>query len=292
MGPREARQLGPEGFGEQLFLTQVRAPNGECGGRNGSIATCRYPTQRPGIDRSWPYNRPMKAEDVARGVLDALDDGLLQALYRLTWVDVDGVLGDLKAGGTTVGEVADLHSIAAERLDPVADSYIRKARRNAALSGASLGAGGWMALPPGLGHLVVVIVRLAQRLSLVYGFDYRSARGEIELWKALAHAVDADVDWEGTEAELMRRLPVVVTGTGTFANPLLLKALQAVVMRIAIAAGTRVTRWVPVVGGGSGMVLNYLQVNAIGQKLKTTWRGRHAISGFDPRAAVEVEVLR
>ena len=148
-----------------------------------------------------------------------------------------------------------------------------------------------MGLPSGLIHMVVVILRLGQRLSLAYGFDYRTDRGEIELWKALARAVDAKVDWEGTEAELMRRLPAVVTGTGTFSNPLLLKAFQSVVVRIATGAGLHVSRWMPVVGSGTGLVVNYLEVDKIGRRLKEGWRANHALEDFNPKQAVEVEIV-
>jgi len=233
----------------------------------------------------------MTPEDVARSLLDAFDDGLFQTFYRLTWVKPETVLKDVRGSGADIADLAGCGALPTEQLDGVADRYIRRARRSAAISGISLGAGGWVGLPPGLGHLVVVIVRMAQRISLTYGFDYRTDRGEIELWKGLAAATGANIDWEGTEAELMRRLPVVVTGTGTFSNPLLLKAFQAVVTRIAIASGMRVTRWVPVVGGGSGGVLNWLHVDSIGRRLKETWRSQHALMGFDPTGAVEVEVL-
>ncbi len=234
----------------------------------------------------------MKPEDLARSLLDAFDEGIFQSAYRMGSVDVSTVLADLSRRGARVGALEEVAALPTEQIDPLVDMYVRKARRQAAVSGISLGAGGWIGLPGGLGHLVLLIVRLAQRISVAYGFDYRTDRGEIELWKALASATGAELDWEGTEAELMRRLPVVVTGTGTFANPLLLKAFQAVVIRVSVAAGLRVTRWVPVVGGGSGLVLNWLQVDAIGRQLKQTWRNRHGIAGFDPSGAVEVEILR
>ncbi len=234
----------------------------------------------------------VKAEELARAIFEVVDDGLFQALYRLTWVSDRSVLVEVREAGLLAEEVADLAGLPTDELDPIADLWIRRARRAAAVSGISLGAGGWISLPPGLGHLVVVIVRMAQRISLTYGFDYRTDRGEIELWKGLARAVGAEVDWEGTEAELMRRLPVVVTGTGTFANPLLLKAFQAVVLRIALAAGLRMGRWIPgVVGGGSGAVLNWLQVRSIGNSLKQNWRERHALGQVDTAGAIEVEVL-
>ena len=234
----------------------------------------------------------MRADDLARALLDALDDGLFQHLYRLSSVDPKEVVSDLASRGARVNGLESIASLGVEELDPLVDRYVKDARRQAAMSGLSLGAGGWLGLPPGLMHLVVSVVRLAQRISLAYGFDYRTDRGEIELWKALARAVDADVDFEGSEAELLRRLPAVVTGTGTFQNPLLLKAFQAVVGRVALGAGMHVTRWVPVVGGGSGMLLNYLQVGQIGRRLKDSFRSRHALGSFDRAGAIEVEVLR
>jgi hypothetical protein len=235
--------------------------------------------------------RRVKTEDFARGLLDTLDEGLFQTVYRMGSVDVDDVLRKIRNAGVEVDGLDDLGSVPTEELDPIVNGYIRRARFAAAASGISFGFGGWLSLPPGLAHLVVVCLRLAQRTSLVYGFDHRTDRGEIELWKALAAATGANVDWEGTEAELMRRLPAVVTGTGTFSNPLLLKAFQAVVVRVALAAGLRATRWVPMVGSGSGLVLNYLQVDRIGRQLKQNWRARHVIDRFDRSAAVEVEIL-
>ena len=233
----------------------------------------------------------MNAEDLAQSLFDTIDDGILQGLYKLASVAPDDVLGDLRSRGRSVAELRDLGAVPVEVLDRLVDAYIREARRSAALSGGAIGLGGWVGLPSGLAHLVVVLLRLSQRISLAYGFDYRTSRGEIEMWKALAGSVGADVDWEGTEAELMRRLPAVITGTGTFANPLMLKAVQAVVTRVALSSGLRLSRAVPVVGAGSGFVLNFVHVDRVGKRLKTSYRNRHAISGFDPRGAVEVEIV-
>jgi hypothetical protein len=234
----------------------------------------------------------VKAQDIASGFLNSLDEGMFQAVYRLASVDEAEIFKELKTFGLNVDSLEAVGRLPTQTLDSLADRFIRRARRTAALSGASLGLGGWLGLPSGLVHMVVVILRLGQRLSLTYGFDYRSDRGEIELWKALARAVDAKVDWEGTEAELMRRLPAVVTGTGTFSNPLLLKAFQSVVMRVAASAGLHLTRWVPLVGGGTGLVINYLEVDKIGRRLKADWRANHALADFKPEDAQEVEILR
>ena len=233
----------------------------------------------------------MKAEDLARSVFDTLDDGILQGLYKLASVSPDDVLADLRSKGRAVSGLPEVSDVPVEILDAVADVYIRDARRSAAMSGGAMGLTGWIGIPSSLAHLVIVLLRLSQRISLAYGFDYRTSRGEIEMWKALAGSVGADVDWEGTEAELMRRLPAVITGTGTFANPLLLKAVQAVVTRVALNSSLRVTRAVPVVGAGSGFLLNFVHVDRVGKRLKASYRNRHAISGFDPSGALVVEIV-
>jgi hypothetical protein len=233
----------------------------------------------------------MSPEELARLLLETLDEGVVQRLYRAASVPPDSVLADFAARGEPVRNFSELQKIPTERIDPLATRYVRSARLHSAILGAGVGSAGWIGLPSGLAHVAVVLVRLAQRVSLAYGFDYRSDRGEIELWKALALALDAKVDWEGTEAELLRKLPVVVTGTGTFANPLLLKAIQSVVLQIARTAGLRSARWVPVVGGGTALVLNWLHVDRVGRRLQAFYRQRHMLTAFDTSRAVLAEVV-
>ena len=234
----------------------------------------------------------MRAEDWAKTMFNAVDQGIVQSLYDAASVQPGAVFGDLSASDEPISDFLQVAALPVEVIDPLADRYVRQARRDAAISGISLGLGGWMGLPPGLIHMTVLILRLSQRLSVVYGHDFRTARGEIELWKAMAAAVGANVEWEGTETQMMARLPVAFTGTGAFGSPLLVKAAQAVLTRLAVLAGTRVTRWVPVVGGGTSAIINYLEMDRIGRRLKETWRAQHAVVGFDPEAAIEVEVLR
>ena len=234
----------------------------------------------------------VKAEDIASTFLDSLDEGMFQTIYRLASVDENEVLRDLRGFGLQVDNLSSVAGLPLPSLDALADRYVKRAKRSAALSGASLGMGGWLGLPSGLVHMVVVILRLGQRLSLTYGFDFRTDRGEIELWKALAKAVGAKVNWEGSEADLMRRLPAVVTGTGTFSNPLLLQAFQSVVVRVATRAGLHATRWVPVVGGGTSLIVNYLEIDKVGRDLKGSYRAQHALVDFRRDQAIEVEILR
>jgi len=233
----------------------------------------------------------VKADDLTKAVFDTIDEGVLQRLYQVASVEPEAVLDDVRKGGHAVESLHDLQKLPTEVLDALVDGYIQRAKRVAAVGGVSLGLGGWLGLGPGLSQLLVVILRLGQRISLAYGFDYRTDRGELELWKGIAAAVGASLRWEGVEAELIKRLPVAVTGSGTFTNPLLMQALRAVIARVALSSGRQVTRWLPLVGGGTGMIFNYLEVDRIGRRMKATWRSQHVISSFDPNSAIEVEII-
>jgi len=233
----------------------------------------------------------MKADQLARAVFDAIDEGVLQRLYQVASVQPEAILADLREAGHQIDSIEQVQELPTEVLDALADRYIQSAKRKAAMGGASMGLGGWLGLAPGLSQMLVLVLRLAQRISLTYGFDYRSEQGELELWKGLASAVGASLRWEGTEIELMKRLPVAVTGSGALTNPLLMQALRAVIGRVALTSSRQVSRWLPLVGSGTGMVFNYLEVDRIGRRLKANWRSQHVISSFDTNSAIEVEIL-
>tara|TARA_Y100001968_G_scaffold332461_1_gene390712 strand:+ start:380 stop:1090 length:711 start_codon:yes stop_codon:yes gene_type:complete len=233
----------------------------------------------------------MKVDEVAQAVFDAIDEGVLHRLYQLASVEPDQVLADLRQSGHPVQSIEQLQTLPTEVLDRQADLYIRSAKRKAAFGGASMGMGGWLGLGPGLSQMLVVALRLSQRISLVYGFDYRDERGELELWKGLAAAVGASLRWEGTEAELWGRLPAAITGSGALSNPLITQALRSVVKGLALRSSGQLSRWLPLVGGGAGMVFNYLEVDRMGRRLKGDWRARHLIASFEKDSAIEVEIL-
>jgi hypothetical protein len=233
----------------------------------------------------------MRVDDLAHSIFETIDEGLFQRLYQVASVEPEAILADLRQAGHLVESLAEVQELPTEVLDALADSYIKSARRTAAMGGVSLGVGGWLGLAPGLAQLLVLVLRLGQRISLVYGFDYRSGQGELDLWKGIASAVGASLRWEGTGAEVVKRLPVAVTGSGAFTNPLLMQALRAVVARVALSSGRQLSRWLPLIGGGTGMVFNYLEVDRIGRRLKDNWRAQHVISSFDRGSAIEVEII-
>ena len=75
--------------------------------------------------------------------------------------------------------------------------------------GAAGGAAGAAGVPPEVLALLVQTLRLAQRLSVVYGFDPETDRGQVMLWRAMGAAYDVDMP-DGQLTVKVRDLPSTV----------------------------------------------------------------------------------
>jgi len=207
-------------------------------------------------------------------------------------VDPERFLAQLRRRGVRVHTLDDLRAVDPDRLDRIAGDEIRSARRRSAVSGVGLGMGGWLAIPPDIAHQLVSLVTLAQRLSLVYGVDFRTGRGEIELWKGIAEAVGAKVDITGTPTDVARRMPVQLGRSRIALHPIAWRLAQAVARRLALRVSTPLGRMVPVLSGGIGGVTNYVQMGRAGQRMMAYYRGRRGAEGVEIGESIEVEVVQ
>ncbi len=227
-----------------------------------------------------------------RDVSPVLTEDVLPVLYRAVSVEPERFWAQLRRRGVRVYTLDDLGRIDPEVLDQVARDEIRGARRMSAVSGVGLGMGGWLAIPPDIAHQVVSLIKLGQRLSLVYGVDFRTGQGEIELWKAIADSVGATVDITGTPGDVARRMPTQLGRTRIALHPIAWRLAQAVLRRLALRVSTPLARVVPVLSGGIGGVTNYVQMGRAGQRMMAYYRGRRFPDGAGSLAGVEVEVVR
>ncbi len=214
--------------------------------------------------------------DWLRQVQEGNDEGLVGHLYHLASVPPSEVLATLRQEGVTVYAPEHVLEVPTERLDPIADKIIRKALWRGTFYGATFGMGGLLSVPPELAYLFLTIVRLAQRISLCYGQEYESLRGQIELWSTLGRGVGIELDIEGLETDVYRRLPVVF-GKGPFRDPLLIKAAQKVLVTIGFRVSSRVARFVPFLGAGVGLASTYAYLAGIGKRMKEDCRTRHQL---------------
>ncbi len=122
--------------------------------------------------------------------------GLTRA-YSTVRVDPDKFLLQLRAGyRMPISGYHGVYSLEIGEIDAVADSVIRAGMKIAAVEGAGFGLGGLITIVPDLGILSAITMRTIEKLSLVYGFQYKTDEEIAELWMAAASAAGVDVSRE------------------------------------------------------------------------------------------------
>jgi uncharacterized protein (DUF697 family) len=132
----------------------------------------------------------------------------------------------------------------------------------AALEGIGLGLGGFMTIVPDMGVLSAITLRMLQKLSLLYGFDYATEDETAGLWIAAASAAGLDLGRDFVEKQAVERL------------------VPRIIDRIAVKVGAEVAeKWaariVPVVSAGAGGAINYYFVRAWGRRAQRHFLARH-----------------
>ena len=198
----------------------------------------------------------------------------LLRIYELISVSADDILADARGLGIQITSIEELRAVRTSVLDGLADQYIRNAKLMTSLSGAGLGAGGLMLVGPELSILAANILRMAQRLAIVYGFDYRSPGETFHVWAALARALGVEKVTDGTAQVAVRNLPkLLASGAKTGAFKSLIKMIAA---RLGLLVTERgLARALPLVGAAVAGVTNYQLVRDLGGKIQGYFRERH-----------------
>jgi uncharacterized protein (DUF697 family) len=157
---------------------------------------------------------------------------------------------------------SDMQGIDEETLHPIAQRVITSAKRTAALEGTGLGFGGLLTIVPDMGILSAITIRMLQRLSLIYGFEYATEEEVTDLWLAAASAAGVDLGRELIEKQAMERV------------------VPRVIDRIAARVGAEVAekwsgRLIPILSAGIGGSLNYYFVRSWGRRAQCHFLERH-----------------
>ena len=156
----------------------------------------------------------------------------------------------------------DVYQLPERHLLAVADRIIYSSARMAALEGMGLGIGGFATVLPDMGILAAITLRMLQKLSLVYGFEYSTAEEIAALWVAAATAAGVNFTREFLEKQAIERL------------------LPRVIDAMAAKLGAEVAeKWagrvVPLLGAGAAAALNYYFVRAWGRRAHKHFLERH-----------------
>jgi uncharacterized protein (DUF697 family) len=188
--------------------------------------------------------------------------GFLRA-YQTLQVDPQKYLLEMKrAHRLPIHTWSDMFHVEESVVHAHANRIIKSSMRTAGLEGAGLGLGGMMTIVPDAGILTAITIRMLQRLSLIYGFEYQTEDETTDLWMAAASAAGLDLgrDFVGKHAAEM--------------------IVPRIIDRIAIKMGSEVAekwagRLVPVVSAGFAATLNYYFVRAWGRRAQKHFAERH-----------------
>ncbi len=201
----------------------------------------------------------MRSPSVVRAALRA---GLSRA-YRQVQVDPKKYLEHLRqAHRLPVQSYDDMFYLGPEALNPHAHTIIRASSKAGAFEGMGFGLGGAFTVVPDLGVLATITIRLLQKLSLLYGFNYQTEDEEIELWLAAATAAGLDIGRDFIEKQAVEKL------------------VPRIVDRVAVKIGADVAeewvgRFVPIVSAGVAGTLNYYFVRSWGRRAQKHFEERH-----------------
>lgn len=187
----------------------------------------------------------------------------LTRAYETVRVHPDEYLMHLRmAHGVPAASYDGLFTLPVAELDSIALQTVRGAMKMAGAEGAGLGFGGFATVVPDMGILSAITMRMVQKLSLIYGFQYNTDEEIAELWVAAATAAGIDISKEVLERTLLRGF------------------VERVIGRIATRMSTEfaekaVARAVPILSSAVGALLNYYFVRAWGNRALEHFRQRH-----------------
>lgn len=220
-------------------------------------------------------------QELASRAADRLDVGMIPAVYAAASVPTPDIRAELRAAGLAfLDHEAGLEPAMAE-LDAAAAATVAIARRQATALGVASGVMGAAGVPPEVvGHLVQVL-RLGQRLAVIYGFDPETDAGRVVLWRAMAAAFGIELPSGRQEAVRLRDLPDLLRAQLPAAQEAGLWAGRQVATRAAASVARRVSRLVPGLSTGFAAWSARRRMREVGDRMIAVFRGASEAMPFE-----------
>jgi hypothetical protein len=192
----------------------------------------------------------------------ALSSALTRA-YKTVRVDPGRFLLELQSNyGLAVGSFQGMYSVDVSVLDEISNKIIHSGMKIAAAEGAGFGIGGLLTIVPDFSILAGITMRMIQKLSLIYGYEYNSDDEVVELWIAAASAAGVDLSRDLLEKNVVNRV------------------IPRIIQQMAAKASAEfVEKWtgrvIPVASSLIGAVLNYYFVRGWGERAHVHFRNKH-----------------
>lgn len=183
--------------------------------------------------------------------------------YKTVRVEPDRFLLELRANhGLAVGSFQGMYSVDVAVLDEISEKIIHSGMKIAAAEGAGFGIGGLLTIVPDFSILAGITMRMIQKLSLIYGYEYNTDDEVMELWIAAASAAGVDLSRDLLEKNVVNRL------------------IPRIIQQMAAKTSAEfVEKWtgrvIPVASSLIGAVLNYYFVRGWGERAHAHFRTKH-----------------
>jgi len=218
----------------------------------------------------------MSAADTLRQLAQDADERVMAGWFAAISVNSSTVRLQLKrAGHTTMGP----HDRAGAARHVIAQC----AHRATALGGMA-GLGGFASVPPEAAAQLIAVVRLGQRIGVIYGFEPHTDRGKLALWQALAAAYDIDLPHRGSVGLRLTDLPAVVAPWMLTSRTISAGLLRGALLKNTLSMGARFSRALPVFSAAAAAAQGRRRVGALGTKMLATFT---RLSDFTPGLAVD-----
>ena len=166
-----------------------------------------------------------------------------------------------RAYGLPIKSWQDVRLLDESLLNRAAARIIRSSARAGALEGMGLGIGGFATLVPDMGILSAITIRMLQKLSLIYGFEYSTDDEVAALWVAAASAAGLDFTRDFMKRQAAERV--------------LPRIADAVALKMGAEVAEKwLARAVPVLSAGFAATLNYHFVRAWGRRAQRHFLAR------------------
>ena len=204
-----------------------------------------------------------------------LDEEFIPSLYQAASIRPEEVRSELAEAGLDWFDPTLHPPPSLERLDEAAQWVIDRATRKATVRGALVGVAGLAAVPPELVANWLQLLRLGQRLAVIYGHDPETARGKLLLWRAVTQVFELQFPTEEQVTFRVRDLPTMLPRiTQPIPNdiPIRKRLLQLAASRAVTNLTRKLGRALPGVGAGIAATHARRRFRAQGQQIAQVFR--------------------
>ncbi|NCG21907.1 MAG: EcsC family protein [Rhodobacterales bacterium] len=216
----------------------------------------------------------MALNDTLRDLLHRADEGLISGWYKAISLSPDRVHRQIRAAGHNIDDLSDR-----EQRTRAAHWVIDQVRFRATVLGGLAGLGGLASVPPEAIAHTVGVLRMGQRLGIIYGFDPHTDRGQMALWQALAAGYEVKLSERGPVGMRVSDLPSIVAPAVVAPRTVGSSLIGEIIRKSAWTLGARVSRVVPVASAGVAAVYSRRHMQQVGHRMHAVFQKLGAIRG-------------